>query len=33
MPKKCPDAKSNDGKGFVKVRQLEEPEIDKKDEI
>ena len=29
---KCPDAKSKDGKGFFKVRQLEEPAIDKKDE-
>ena len=29
---KCPDAKSKDGKGIFKVRQLEEPTIDKKDE-
>ena len=29
---KCPDAKSKDGKGFFKVRQLEEPAMDKKDE-
>ena len=26
---KCPDAKSKDGKDFFKVRQLEEPTIDK----
>ena len=29
---KCPDAKGKDGKGFFKVRQLEEPFPDKKDE-
>jgi len=29
---KCHDAKSKDGKGFFKVRQLEEPALDKKDE-
>ena len=29
---KCPDAKSKDEKGFFKVRQLEEPASDKKDE-
>ena len=28
---KCPHAKSKDGKSFFKVRQLEEPAIDKKD--
>jgi len=28
---KCPDAKIKDGKGFYKVRQLEEPSMDKKD--
>ena len=31
---KCPDAKAKcpDGKGYFKVRQLEEPSMDKKDE-
>jgi hypothetical protein len=29
---KCPDAKGKDGKGYFKVRQLEEPSPDKKDE-
>ena len=29
---KCPDAMSKDGKGFFKVRQLEEPSPDKKEE-
>ena len=29
---KCPDAKVKDGKGFFKVRQLEEPSMDKKEE-
>ena len=29
---KCPDAKGKDGKGFFKVRQLEEPAMDKKEE-
>ena len=29
---KCPDEKSKDGKGYFKVRQLEEPVIDKKDD-
>ena len=29
---KCPDAKAKDGKGFFKVRQLEEPSLDKMEE-
>ena len=29
---KCPDANAKDGKGFFKVKQLEEPSAEKKDE-
>ena len=29
---KCPDPKSKDRKGFFKVRQFDDPTIDKKDE-
>jgi hypothetical protein len=29
---KCPDAKTKDGNGYFKARQLEDPSVDKKEE-